>query len=61
MTKKHFESIASDIRQEVDFARETERFEAVAALRVLANSLAATFQAMSPRFDRDVFLKACGF
>jgi hypothetical protein len=57
MSKKHFEAIARTIRFQVDAADTYVR----GILRDLADDLCTEFRAANPNFDRDRFMKACGF
>lgn len=58
MTKKHFEQVAR-IFQAYDYFP-PESSEAV-LLEHFARDLAHMFAQENPRFDRERFLKACGF
>lgn len=52
MTRKHFEAIAAIIDAQRDIGVE---------IQGTANELAAFFATENPNFDRERFLKACGF
>lgn len=56
MTRKHFEAIASDIRQ----TRECIHNKDYYIVDALAQALALSFMQVNPRFDRERFLQACG-
>lgn len=60
MTKKHFEAIANNFDKEITLARATGDLSAQFSLKCLALSMAATFAEFNPRFDREVFIRACG-
>jgi len=62
MTKKHFETVAAVIAGKVGYDHSTIDFDAGynTALKDLAVSLADTFEDENPRFDRAIFLLACG-
>lgn len=51
MTKKHFEMIAAELA----FAKSTGL-----SVDTLACNLARQFSEINPRFDTDLFLRACG-
>lgn len=55
MTKKHFKAIAQG------FADQLARGGNSAKLRTLAENQADTFAQINPRFNRALFLEACGF
>lgn len=70
LTKKHYEQIAADFKQQLDAiaAAKAEHYlvsdqdiVAVRYLRQLAEKMALDFALDNPRFDRERFLKACGF
>jgi hypothetical protein len=70
MTKKHFEMIAATLRDELANANsiiqtgpkaEAETEGRTAALRNVADALCVKFKHENPLFDRDRFMKACGF
>lgn len=54
MTKKHFITIAADIKR---LAATGDR----AAVRSFAESLCVTFARLNSNFDRSRFMSACGF
>jgi hypothetical protein len=54
MTKRHFEAIAAIL----DGVRDDYRFDG--AVDAMANRMADYFKSENPRFDRDLFLAACG-
>jgi len=58
MTKKHFEAIAAILQ--LSWEEGEEDLYANRAILFIANSLADTFAAENPRFNRSRFLKACG-
>lgn len=57
MTKKDYELIARSIYVDRDTLDETQKETA----DLIANGLADQFQAMNPRFNRGLFLTACGY
>ena len=59
MTKKHFELIAVVIKDRKE--RGNGRGERKEVLEALANDFANRLQAENERFDKERFLKACGF
>jgi hypothetical protein len=64
MTKKHYEAIASILRGSYEVAQENEQngmaIGETERVEVLANELAAYFTQDNPRFNREMFLTACG-
>lgn len=56
MTRKDFEAMAQLIRETYTDSTETEE-----ALKNLAERMAAMFKRENPRFNRAIFLTACGF
>jgi hypothetical protein len=56
MTKKHYEAIARDVKTAYTVANRQQR----PAIQKLAVSLCNTFIADNPRFNREMFLLACG-
>ena len=58
MTKKHFEAIAKDIRDEKDFA---DGPEGLKALHRTAVRLGITFGEFNDNFYYNRFVTACGF
>lgn len=62
--RRHYETIAASIsrtRMATNLKRRTtEREAGLAAIRLGAIDLAATFAADNPNFDRSRFMKACG-
>ena len=58
-TKRVFEMVARAVRDEVCVYVDDENV--MRALRAMASHLANQFADDNPRFDRDRFLKACGF
>jgi len=61
MSRKHFESIAAAIKQQVDALRAVDRQIALGTVLDTANRLADCFSEANLRFDRSRFLSACGF
>lgn len=67
MTRKHFEAIAADFREQVADADLVGRgpFEPgqdrIRTLNRLAVELSHTFKTFNPNFDQTRFLTACGF
>lgn len=71
LSKKHYETFAARIQQQLngsfldyDVTTVEGRMALIGAqdaLKGLAKSLATTFSYDNPRFDRERFLKACGF
>ena len=62
MTKKHFEAIATIIKQTGEYESMGVEYSAGFhdALSDVAGSLASEFARENPRFDRHKFLTACG-
>ena len=64
MTKKHYELIASNIREVYEYQKDNDGRGSKAikqgAIRVVADSLADSFAFDNPRFNRERFLTACG-
>jgi hypothetical protein len=58
MTKKDYELIAGAIREDLNCYKDLTH-EAV-AVRVLARRLATQLESTNPRFNRELFLTACG-
>lgn len=56
MSKKDYVAVAAKIANRFAEAGSAER----SVIRVLVDDLADVFAADNPRFDRAVFLKACG-
>jgi hypothetical protein len=67
LSKKHFELIAECIKHQVTHTArrvgytEDQRAAAHGSLNELASVLCGDFEIENPRFDRQRFLKACGF
>ncbi len=61
MGRKQFEMIAKAVKGQVALAEEASQDTGAFYLRNLADDLADGFRAENPRFDRDRFLRACGF
>jgi AraC-like DNA-binding protein len=64
MTKQHFESIAQNIRHQVDRMRQPSWHDHTAELHVLqdlASDLAASFRTVNRNFNTQRFMTACGF
>lgn len=57
MTRRDFQAVAADFRDELSHASPEQR----SALYAVALSLCVTFHAGNARFDRSRFLTACGF
>lgn len=67
LTRKHFEQIAFEIKAEVTSLEQNPLTTpqaasgAKVALRNVATNLCTFFREENPNFDRERFLKACGF
>lgn len=70
LSKKHYEQIAYSFKQQIDaiaaakaefYLVSDQDIAATRYLRQLAEKLALDFAIDNPRFDRERFLKACGF
>lgn len=55
MTRKHYRTIATAIRANIDSSHTV-----IPGIRAIAESLATEFKSENPQFDRAVFLDACG-
>lgn len=60
-SRKHFETVASSISRTRMASTIGKKQTPEQVLRLVATDLAATFAAENPRFDRERFMKACGF
>jgi hypothetical protein len=64
MTRKDYEAIADIIRRQMKASEHSwktdELTPAQEAIRKTAIHLAVTFGDMNPRFNREIFYKACG-
>lgn len=64
MTRKNYVSVAAVIKAEIDDWNLTEstydRVQAIVAIEEVARKLATVFSLSNPRFNRRVFLAACG-
>jgi hypothetical protein len=60
LSKRHFEELAKDIRTltNSDMRFQEQRNE---AFSLFIDGLCYYFRQENPRFDRDKFIKACGF
>ena len=61
LTRKVFEQVAASVKKSVDKADRTYNDELRQFADDMACELADYFQRENPRFDRDRFMKACGF
>ena len=67
MTRKDFQLIADVISKHIayweqdDHAEELDSRASVNALRDIALSFGGELASVNPRFDRECFLKACGY
>ena len=60
MTRKHFEAVASVIKQNLDTAARAGDGHSVMTCKDIALGLAYQFAAFNSNFDRTRFLRACG-
>lgn len=63
--RRHYEKIAASLHRS-QMAKSLERdnkhrLQAIDGIRLVAIDIASTFAADNPRFDRERFMKACGF
>ena len=61
LTRKVFEQVAASVKKSVDKADETLDIQLYKFAGEMAKELADYFERENPRFDRDRFMKACGF
>lgn len=61
MTRKHFEAMAALIRAEQEQPMYEDLSVCREAIRDVALRLSSQFNLENPRFDRERFMKACGF
>lgn len=60
MTKKDFQAIADIMSEALAQAHYTDRYEAYAELEDVSRKLADFCTTQNPRFNRALFLTACG-
>lgn len=58
-TKQHYEAIADEVKTLVDLFEDNSGD--IDAVQAFAERLATVFKNDNPRFDKQRFLKACGF
>ena len=61
LTRKVFEQVAASVKKSVDKSDETLDINLYKFAGEMARDLADYFERENPRFDRDRFMKACGF
>ena len=60
MTKKDYELIAQGLRLAGDVTETSGHYGVESALALAATILADSLERQNPRFNRELFLKACG-